>query len=395
MKIQLSLKNCLCNLVFYFPVLYMLFYMISDSLARNLVQLLLILLLLAELKYCAANKVGYRIKDSFYIIYLAVLVCVSAVLHGLAYLFHLDFYAFILLLLIFRVFSHEQYLTYLQGLVAKENKTLRMIMIYYALLLISIIFMNGLQVSDSWGITLPVLYGPFEIPHGLAYTQLIIYCLSSIQYKNTRKKIYGGIMILVAICSIWTGVRSGFVALIILMLSDYLSVHSLSKKIFVGGGIVCIFLYLYLFTDVLNNNPIMQKTSDAISRGSASNGREQFTEYIMTYYTHLSSTFEKIFGIGITGIRNLMDIRWGNAIHAHNDFVNVLVGYGIVGMIPFLRELVRFSRKAVKCFFPLLILGFLAYYNGLFMYVGFSPCIPILILFYRNKYATKKMEIRT
>lgn len=385
MKVRFNLKIFICNIIFYFPVLYMLLYMVNDSLARNLVQFLLVLLVCAELKLIISNKSNNNKIHLLYTGYIFLIIILAMLLWGYYYLLNLDFYGYILLLLVFIVFSDESYLNCIHSVVLNENKFKKLVLIYYFLLLFSILFMNGLQVNDTWGISLPILYGPFEIPHGLSYTMVLFYCLSSIHLRRTKRKIYLFLMILAIICSVWTGVRSGMLALCIIILSDYCSIHNVSKKVLIGGAVICLIIYLALFTNVLTNNPIIQKTDNAISNGTISNGRELFSQYLMNYYM-TSSLFQKFFGISITGIRNLMYIQWGSQIHAHNDFINVLVGYGILGFIPFIYGLIKLCRKAPKYLYLILVLGLLAYYNGLYMYVGFSPCISILVIFYREIY---------
>lgn len=393
MKIKLSLKLFICNIIFYFPVLYMLLYMINDGLARNLVQILLILLVCAELKLILSNSCNNIKVNLIYSIYLFFIIIIEVILWGYYYLFNLDFYGYILLLFLFIVFSDKSYLECMHNIIINKNKFKKLIFAFYFLLIFSILFMHGLQVNDTWGISLPVLYGPFEIPHGLSYTMIILYCLASVHLHRTGKKVYLALMIIAAICSVWTGVRSGVLALGIVILSDYFSIRNVSKKFIIGGGIICVLVYLALFTDILSNNPIMQKTNNAISRGTISNGREMFSNYLMNFYVNIFSLFQKLFGISITGIRELMYIRWGTNIHAHNDFINILMGYGIIGFVPFIYGLIRLCRQAPKYIYLLLVLGVLAYYNGLFMYVGFSPCIPILVNFYREIYSKTQNEI--
>ena len=61
-------------------------------------------------------------------------------------------------------------------------------------------------------------------------------------------------------------------------------------------------------------------------------------------------------------------------IHAHNDFVDALVGFGLIGLGIYVYNFVKFCKNSF--IWMMGTVGFLAYVNGLFVY---SDIIPILI----------------
>lgn len=78
-----------------------------------------------------------------------------------------------------------------------------------------------------------------------------------------------------------------------------------------------------------------------------------------------------------------MKIRWYVEIHAHNDFVNVLVGFGVLGLLGYVFSFLNIIKRTPKRLLLLMVLMVLAWFNGLYMYVSFVPTIPIIMVFYR------------
>lgn len=394
MILKIDLKKILAYFIYFYPVIYMVLYMVSDALPRKLILLSIIVLPIVNIRLCNYQK---YIKRNF--LYLVLIVClltvISEIKYGISYLINVDFYGYIFLLFLLFTYSQSDFLECLDECVLEEKKTRKVLIFYFGLLMFSVLFFNGLRSDTSWGISLPILYGPYELPHSLAYTLIIIYCIASTQFRINQKKIYLVFMVLSFLCMAWTGVRTGLIALLIIVLSDFMSIRERNKKICIFITFVLTLIFVALFTDILSNNPIVLKTAGAVDNGSITNGREKFASYILDYYLHETTVAEKLFGIGISGIRKLMYVRWGVEIHAHNDFVNILVGYGIIGIIPFVFLLIRMCRKVEKWFFPLLILAFLAYGNGLYMYLSFTPMIPMLIVYFIHVWSKNDIRKKT
>lgn len=72
--------------------------------------------------------------------------------------------------------------------------------------------------------------------------------------------------------------------------------------------------------------------------------------------------------------RCLHGININANIHAHNDFVDALVGFGLIGLGIYVYNFVKFCKNSF--IWMMGTVGFLAYVNGLFVY---SDIIPILI----------------
>lgn len=81
-----------------------------------------------------------------------------------------------------------------------------------------------------------------------------------------------------------------------------------------------------------------------------------------------------ICGVGMTNLLKWNGININANIHAHNDFVDALVGFGLIGLGIYVYNFVKFCKNSF--IWMMGTVGFLAYANGLFLY---SDIIPILI----------------
>ena len=160
---------------------------------------------------------------------------------------------------------------------------------------------------------------------------------------------------------------------------------SMSKKTIIISGLLFVFLYLLFFTDFLYNNPIIQKTIKALSQTSGiTNGRTDFNSYLSSVYLEKLTLIEKLLGCGIDKLRYFMSLRYTTALHAHNDLFNALLGMGAVGLIIYLRCLLKLCKtntEWIKVFIPIFVLAFT---NGLFMYTAFTPCLAIFPIYISN-----------
>ena len=150
------------------------------------------------------------------------------------------------------------------------------------------------------------------------------------------------------------------------------------------------------FTDLIVNNPIIAKSISAVfNSGSITNQRGLFSNVVLSAYNKKSTILEWFFGMGIDGVRGTLKNHpaVGVAIHAHNDYVNTLCGYGIVGLIIIIAGqysvLKLWKNKFVK-FMTEMVIIILALTNGLAMYICFTPCMIILFLFSKNSQKSNK-----
>lgn len=221
-----------------------------------------------------------------------------------------------------------------------------------------------------------ILIGFFNIEHGLAYHVLILYAMTfMIRKKKYRMFVLVSKLLLVVILLL-TGVRSAAMALIMLMLFDYKEQSGLTKLML---AIVGFFVLIGLLENIeeIKKIPIIEKTINAANVGDITNGRDNLKQIGIDYYFNRTSTFQKMFGITMNKLRNVYNLAVGARLHAHNDMVNILLGYGAVNLIIACAALVKFAAGPLRLLITL-IMVILAYTNGLFMYFPFVVMLPIL-----------------
>lgn len=375
MKIKKS--NILYRFIIYYPIIYLYAAIISNDLARKLSLLLIIMLII--------NIILEKKKTKF--ISLCIVIVFSAynlATFGLEYVIHQDFYGYVLLILLCISCADRNAITLINNLLTKRTLITACVLFLLGIV-ISIILGNGLQISYEWGTTMPLLYGPYELPHSLSYQLLSLFMYASIGQHKYKEKTFTIYMLAFVLMLVWTGVRSSFLTLFILLCFEYNSIKSMSKKTIVISGLLFVFLYLLFFTDFLYNNPIIQKTIQALSQTSGiTNGRTDFNSYLSSVYSEKLTLIEKILGCGIDKLRYFMSHRYTTALHAHNDLFNALLGMGAVGLILYLRCLLKLCKTNTEWIKVLIPIFVLAFTNGLFMYTAFTPSLAIFPIYISN-----------
>lgn len=385
MKIKVSIEKFLFTLILYYHVINLFTATFLADFSTRVVQVFLIVLYIFFVKNGKSKRdfVTVNLLLIFYFSYNMLNYHVYQVLHS-------DFYSFILLGLIFVVYGNENLVyRFYMYLRTKERQYLFSTMLFFLFLLFTMLFKDGLK--SGFGTTLPVLYGPYSVPHMLGYILIVMYCTNAFFQRMTGKKVYLILKSVCIVCVIWTSARSAVLGLAIVMIADYISIKNYSRRLLVTGGLLIVAFYLLLFTNIITNNPLIQKTIVALENGSITNGRALFVEVALDYYSIGTTFIEKSFGIGMNNVRNifLSTSSIGVAIHAHNDYVNALVGYGLLGLMIYiigqLRQIRAIRGQIMKILAEVLIF-MLAYYNGLAMYAMFTPCLIIVYTFMNQRF---------
>ena len=366
------------NYIYYYPVLTMCASLVGDKLVRLLAQFSLILFMIADLCKTSQNK-EKRNRHLFFFCFVAVFIIYVAALQGYYQLINSDFYALLLLLFIFDYFSDRKNLYKLRSIATNPKRYKMLLLSYMAILFLSLIAAHGFRVYESGP---PVLHGPYMYPHVLAYSLIGMYCATGIIGQGKRIKYSLLIKAIITILVILTGVRTAALAIALIIMADYFSLKKFSIKMSIAMILIAGVVILALYTDFLTNNPIMQRTILAATRGTgASNGRGKFNAYLLEPFAALSPR-DKFFGIGLEQIRKLMKLRRNVYIHAHNDLLNVLLGYGIFGFSVFIALLFGFCKRVKRWWLLMASILVLIFFNGLYMYHTFTPFMVIMPMFF-------------
>ena len=381
---KISLKRIVFELCIIMPLLYTFVYMVNNGNANKLIIIDLILtyiLLILNLAKRGKRNLFIILNGGVvsYAMYTSIIIYPQ-------YLMHSYFYTYLFAIVLFLLFSDEvirrEFYSYFLN---AKNRFVLYSFLLFLLVAYTVIFQDGLRHT----ISMPVLYGPFEIPHYMSYILIVMYCGVYLQYKNADKKILPlMIRILLAVCIIWTAVRSTAIALAILIAYEFLSIKSFKKKFVLAAIVILIIIYLLLETNILINNPLMEKTMYAASNnGSITNNREWFRQAALMYYSNKIGIIGKLFGAGMPNLVKAILESVGAEIHAHNDYVNMLVGYGIVGLVAFIvsqLRLISIKKYTRQAIFLQIFIFVLAYYNGFALYTMLTSSMPIIILFFEH-----------
>lgn len=380
-----NLLHSIFKMIIWYPFVYIFTSMWIPSVTNKISILLLILIYM----YFLTSKL---FKNTYVAGVSLVILLYSAyfgLTHGISYLIHVDFYSYILFGLYMCIFSKKEIITeFLQFLLSKRRQYAVMIAMFMLVLACSVLFAEGMEIG--YGASMPVLYGPYSVPHILGYQMIVLYCAAAIFYRNSisyeRKTFWLVIKGICTICAVWTAARSAVLALAIVIIVDYLSIRKVNRKAILAIMGVLALVYLVFFTDLLVTNPLIQKTIASAQSGSISNNRDRFAKYVLEAFTENTSWHEKLLGMGMDGIRNVLknSPNVNVAIHAHNDYVNALCAYGIIGFIVFLLTQIKPLKLWSKWYIKLLLFAtifVLAYTNGIAMYLGFSPCLLVVFVY--------------
>ena len=245
--------------------------------------------------------------------------------------------------------------------------------------------------STAWG-------GTFF--RGFAYSEHSLSCACCIslvltmvflkEYKNVFIKMLWMIPCSVAILQ--SGARTYIVSLIVIWYFFYrYCIDKISVKLFIVPIFIVVAIYF-----ILNSGFLEKMTTSATNQYSSLNPVEPFTNgrtafWAIDLQAYLQGNlFYKIFGHGFDYIYYINQTRYGLRIWAHNDFINVLLCNGILGIITYFYSYICIFREAWKNLKKLdaillsLFLVIIALINGLFVYQHYLYSFIIIYVLATN-----------
>lgn len=235
--------------------------------------------------------------------------------------------------------------------------------------------------------------GTNRMPHTFSYLMLVLIIISFFCYElfKEKKYIYQAIFPIIGI--MFSGARTTLGGLIIFLLIVIIRKLSFKNiiKIFCYGGLIFI-----IFNKIILNFPMFDKFKRQISYGMFTSGRDIFATNIMSYFDNLPIS-QKLIGIGADKTYYINLMATNQDLWAHNDFIQVIVSFGIIGLtiyIYYLFKLFIFNNKIsnslIQSLLVLTLIVFLAYMNGFYNYRDFPLAIPYIILYL----STNKKEMK-
>ena len=384
--LKLNIRKVTYELCMAMPAIFTILYCIRDNVANKaaIVLMLFAYILLNSHYMRNGKKIRFFIFNFLTIIYIGYIGIKCGVSEIISSFFYGYLLTFIMILICTEDNLREEFIQYF---LARKKRFAVYVTIFFMTVVFSVVFLNGLKVG--YGSKIPVLYGPFSIAHMLAYLLMVVYCGVSLFDLENKKKTIVAIKLVCVICIACTAVRSAVLATAVLIVCDFLSIRKISKKAIILGVGFIILVFLATNTDILTNNPLIEKTLYATDvGGSITNGREWYRQIALSYYATKTTLLEKIFGVGISGVVEAIYSVLRVRIQAHNDYVNLLVGYGIVGLVSFVicqLGLRKTCKSKMNVILLQLFIFILAYYNGFALYIMLTASLPIVVAFFELK----------
>ena len=392
--LKLNIRKITYELCMAMPAIFTGLYCIRDNMANKatIVLLLFSYLLLNSYYMRCGKKTKFIIFNSLIVIYIVYI----GIICGISEITSSYFYGYLLTFVMMLICTEDELReNFIKYFLTRKKNFIAYVSIFFIIVAVSAIFFNGLKLG--YGSKIPVLYGPFNIAHKLAYLLIVIYCGISLFDLGNKSKTIIAVKIICVVCIVNTAVRSAVLATAVLLIVDFLSIKSINKKTLVISALFIILGFMATCTDILINNPLIEKTIYAAKvGGSITNGRGRFRQIIIAYYATQTTIIEKIFGIGLSGVIEAIYSVIGVKIQAHNDYVNLLAGYGIIGVVSFVICQLRLSRackRTISVILMQLFIFILAYYNGFALYTMLTSSLPIVVAFFEMKLIRKSNTI--
>lgn len=285
---------------------------------------------------------------------------------------------FITTILVFTLFSDSEYTSDISKKF-KDNYLLIQLQMVVSELLLLIYLALPIGYQFVWGGRYYI--GPFSNPHTATYFLLTIMIFASV-LRVMKPGIINTILLLIPFgITILTGARIPFGAAMLIMLINYINDYKNNKlyfKIETGFLVLAIVTFLIIAATNIIEIPVLKKMMDTIKDSNVSNSRSDIWKYNLKIFW-LAPIWRKIIGFSIVYPFFVAQTYIGASVWAHNDFIHLLVSFGIVGLAAYIILFGLFSAKCKNAVITVMLI-FLAFCNGLFTYDVFIMALPMLPL---------------
>lgn len=238
----------------------------------------------------------------------------------------------------------------------------------------------------------------FPHSHSLAYCVLLMITLIDIIYKNNKSKfMYRFLMLESMYILMLTSARLATIVGLIM-------IFTLNKD-YILAVVTTLFGGVYIKLKGIENISFVKKFIESANYGSVTSGRNILWDIDLSYFNR-SSLINKILGNGTDFSYKLHLEKYGSAIWSHNDFFNVLLAYGLMGLLIYFYTVINYiltginRNNLIERISMSIVLFSLAFGNGAYIYTDFIMLLVILPIAYdknnKNKvnYYEKNCDIR-
>lgn len=304
---------------------------------------------------------------------------------------HLFSYLDCVLLLL--LLSEDKNIRYFETLIIQKLTAIKFIVILINFIEgFLLITRRGYSYHFSWGGTF--FHGTNNMPHTLACLMIVtlFFVCILIRYTEKRRYILGAIIPFLAIFA--SGARSLLLVSVFPMLLIIDMVFTKKQKsIFFKIMVVLLILIViaFIFRNEILTSDLWNKILIKQDSGNNSSGRLYMWSDLINRYIHSYNPIKYLFGQGdyMTYYYNSVNPLVHVNVWAHNDFLQILVGKGALGLFFYIYALVRCGSnifKNNKNFYKYFILASIilaAIINGFYSYRDIMLVLPFIIVLAR------------
>ena len=173
---------------------------------------------------------------------------------------------------------------------------------------------------------------------------------------------------------------------------------NVNKKIFFLSLIpmLAAIIYIIINSNMMDKFQYVEHVGTINNRGWLStftSGRTDFWSYDLEAFLD-SGLLHMLLGNSVTFSYEISSAYYNSAIQAHNDFLNILLSYGIIGLYVYLCVFFRFCKSVLNKYLRIerkyIVIFALAYFinafmNGVFAYLGATLSLPLILIMFSNE----------
>lgn len=218
-----------------------------------------------------------------------------------------------------------------------------------------------------------------------------VFALLTFQYYEYRKKMYMLALLIPSLCILMGTTRTYLMVLLCAWLV-FIYINMKNQKWFLPVMLIGITAFIM----IVISSPISEKFINTSSRREdlGMDPLEAFTSGRSTFWAYdinaifQNTPFKIIFGNGVNWLFNLNRERFHNPLWAHNDFIQILSDYGVLGLTIYLwsikRIMTHFLRKKrvsrILILTLIIMWAFNAFFNMFYTYFCAALSFPFYLL---------------
>lgn len=393
---RINVDNLLNKIIYLFPVITLIQGIPGLGLIGKVAMGVIILMLLLKIIKPKTNG------STAIVVFLTIICYMFSIFHTTFPLVNLnDLFYFIVWILYF-IFVKENYNKYCEEFLNNRKFVFYTIIVWSFLVFVSL-FLNS-SYATTWGDSTKYFRSFTNSEHRFAGTCIFVLVEVALLWITNNKKntlSYAKYSILPLISIYLSGARTYLLILLLFLISIYYM--NCKRKVNFYLTIVPMLMLFCLFVMITPmGNKIISTTQNGYFGlvGTITSGRSVFWKYDIDAFMELPF-YKKLLGNGFNFVYDV-NLKYHKAqIYAHNDYINLLMNFGIVGLGLYLYVFVSFLNTVYKkikinkllkmCFFLIYFIN--AMLNMVYTYTCSVLVLPLLLYLldiYQKQYNVKR-----